>query len=164
MRWRTTFMLKQKSRFSCSLKRNCYFLFVLHRRNFSTDLTLICKTLLQLERQVLNWSGILLWMRYAWQQLMWKKLGRYVEVSLCFFKALTFVNVLNETSNKQRKHRTVVILVKPGKIFLRNKEIQLLVKHRQTSSIIKVTIMLRWHVNGPILLRDCFCFSISDIS
>ena len=35
-------------------KLNCHFLFVLHRRNFSTDLTLICKTLLELERQVLN--------------------------------------------------------------------------------------------------------------
>ena len=30
-------------------------------------------------------------------------IGRYVEVSLYFFKALTFVNVHNETSNKQKK-------------------------------------------------------------
>ena len=32
-----------------------------------------------------------------------KNLVRYVEASLCFFKAFTFVNVLNATSNVQRK-------------------------------------------------------------
>ena len=84
---------------------------------FSTDLTLICKTLLQL---------IVCFFMNALRvtTVAVKKLVCYVEVCLCFFKAFTFVNVLNATSSKQRKHITVVILVKPGSAFLRNKEIQ----------------------------------------
>ena len=116
LRCRTTIMLKQKSCFSRSLKRNCFFLFC-QGEIFSTDLTLICKTLLQL---------IVCFFMNALRvtTVAVKKLVCYVEVCLCFFKAFTFVNVLNATSSKQRKHITVVILVKPGSAFLRNKEIQ----------------------------------------
>ena len=46
-----------------------------------------------------------------------------MEFSVCFFKALTFVNVLNAASNEQRKHAIVFILVKPGSDFEKQRNI-----------------------------------------